>query len=163
MDLHIRLVFLVQFFNRFNADFLLFLCQASSSTIKQAKVRQKPASSGKGATPRSPSLSREANKQVLSASESVGELDCPTVESFQADTISSTPPTDSHSSPDSVKQNVVFSKKEGCNLPKHRISENVKVIKDPKSGGRPKVEAQNMKRAGLTSGSGIARLAVVAS
>ncbi|XWS22827.1 hypothetical protein CRYUN_Cryun29cG0069200 [Craigia yunnanensis] len=150
--------------------------KAASSTMKTAKVRQKLASPGMGASPRSPSLSREANKQVLSASGSVGELDCPTVESSQAGTISSTPPTDSHSSPDSVTQNVVISKKErgkeGSNFPKHRISESSKVIKDHKIGCRPKVEAQrnssemvrkNMKSAGIASGSVIGRLAVVAS
>ncbi|XVF85348.1 hypothetical protein PTKIN_Ptkin17bG0110500 [Pterospermum kingtungense] len=147
--------------------------KAASSTMKPAKVRQKPVSPRMGASPRSPS---QPNKQVLSASESAGELDRPTVELSQADTISSTPPTDSHSSPESVKQNVVFSKKErgkeGSNLPKHRISESSKVIKDHKNGGRPKVGAprnssemvrRNMKSAGIGSGSGIGRVAVVAS
>ncbi|XWS63912.1 hypothetical protein CRYUN_Cryun06bG0142200 [Craigia yunnanensis] len=144
--------------------------------MKPAKVRQKSASPGMGATPRSPSLSREANKQVLSANRSVGELNCPTVESSQAGTISSTQPTDSHSSSESMTQNVVLLKKEqekeGINLPKHRISESSKVVKDHKIGGRPKLGAQrnssemvrkNMKGAGIASGSGMGRLAVVAS
>ena len=143
--------------------------------MKPAKVRQKSASPGMAATPRSTSLSREANKQVLSASGSVGELDCPTVELSQAATISSTP-TDRHSSPESVTQNVVISKKErgkaGSNFPKHRVTESSKVIKDHKIGGRPKVGAQrnssemvrkNMKSAGIASGSVIGHLAVVAS
>ncbi|XWS34502.1 hypothetical protein CRYUN_Cryun21dG0043800 [Craigia yunnanensis] len=144
--------------------------KAASSTMKPAKVRQKSAS------PRSPSLSREANKHVFSASGSVGELDCPTVESSQASTISLTPPTDRHGSPESVTQNLVLSKKErgkeGTNFPKPRISESSKVIKDQKIGGRPKVGAQrnssvmvrkNIKSTGIASGSGIGSLAVVAS
>ncbi|XP_022733850.1 protein WVD2-like 7 [Durio zibethinus] len=150
--------------------------KAASSTMKPAKVRQKSASPGIGPTPRSPSLAREANKHVLSASESVGELDCPTVESSQAGTLSSTPPTDSLSSLESVTQNVVLSKKErgkeSSNFPKHRLSESSKVIKDHKIGGGTKVGTQrnssemvrkNIKSAGIASGSRIGRLAVVAS
>ncbi|XP_021293407.1 protein WVD2-like 7 isoform X2 [Herrania umbratica] len=149
----------------------------ASSTMKSAKIRQKSASSGMGVTPRPSSLSKEANKQVLSASGSVVELNSPTVESSQAGTISSTPPTDRHSAPESVaRQNVVLLKKErekeGSNLPKHRMSESGKVEKDHKIGGRPKAGAQrnsgemvrkNMKSAGIGSGSGMGRLAVVAS
>ncbi|KAK6281344.1 hypothetical protein POUND7_015169 [Theobroma cacao] len=149
----------------------------ASSTMKSAKVRQKSASSGTGVTPRPSSLSKEANKQVLSASGPVVELNSPTVESSQAGTISSTPPTDRHSSSESVtRQNVVLLKKErekeGSNLPKHRISESSKVVKDHKIGGRPKAGAQrnsgemvrkNMKSAGIGTGSGMGRLAVVAS
>lgn len=76
-----------------------------------------------------------------------------------------------------TRQNVVLLKKErekeGSNLPKHRISESSsKVVKDHKIGGRPKAGAQrnsgemvrkNMKSAGIGTGSGMGRLAVVAS
>ncbi|XVF02838.1 hypothetical protein REPUB_Repub04eG0208900 [Reevesia pubescens] len=149
--------------------------KAAPSIIKPAKVRQRSTSPRMGAATRS-ALSREANKQVLSASGSLGELDCPTVESSQTGTVFSTPPTDSHSSPKSLTQNIVLSKKErekeGSNLSKHRISESSKVIKDHKIGGKPKVGAQrngselvrkNMKSGGIASGSGMGRLAVVAS
>ncbi|XVE85403.1 hypothetical protein DITRI_Ditri17bG0088400 [Diplodiscus trichospermus] len=150
--------------------------KATSSTMKPANVRQKSASPGMGPTPRSAKLSKEANKQVLSACGSVGELDCPTVESSQVGNVYSTPPTDSHNSPETVTQNLVLSKKErgneSGNFPKHRTSESSKVMKDGKIGGRPKVGAQrnssetvrkNMKSAGISNGSGIGRLGVVAS
>ncbi|XVE74708.1 hypothetical protein DITRI_Ditri12bG0039100 [Diplodiscus trichospermus] len=150
--------------------------KAASASMKPAKVRQKSATLGVGATPRSPSVSKEANKQVLSAGGTVGELDCPTANSTQAGTISSTTPADNHSSPESMAQNMDHSKKErekeAINLPKHRISENGKVIRDHKIGGKPKVGAprnssemvrKNMKSAGIASGSGMGRLAVLAS
>lgn len=129
--------------------------------------------------PKSPSLTREVNPEVLCASESVGELNCPIVESSQAaGTISSTLPTDSHSFPESMAQNVDLPKKEQekekdtINLQKHRVPESVKVVKDHKIGSRPKAGAQrnrsgmmrkNLKSAGISSGSGMGRLAVFAS
>ncbi|OMO88066.1 hypothetical protein COLO4_20482 [Corchorus olitorius] len=150
--------------------------KAASSTMKPAKGREKSASPGIGVSSRSSSQSKEANKQALSASGPVRELNCPTVESSQARTTSSTPPAGRLRSPESLTPNAALSKKErekeGSNLPKHRISESSKVIKDHKNGSRPKVEGQrnssemvrkNMKSAGISSSSPMGRLAVVAS
>ncbi|GMI75168.1 hypothetical protein HRI_001186000 [Hibiscus trionum] len=151
----------------------------SSSTKKPAKGGLKYANAGVGSTTRSPSLSREANKEVLSAGGFGGESNFHTIESSsQSGIISSTSLTGSHGSPASVTQNIIPSKKkrgkEGSNLPKHRIPENGKVVKDHKNGGMPKVGAQrnsrevtrknNMKSAGIANagGSGMGRLAVVA-
>ncbi|KAK8526262.1 hypothetical protein V6N13_017314 [Hibiscus sabdariffa] len=163
----------------FNTDFLLFLSQAAlSSTKKPAKVGPKSANAGVGSTARSPSLSREANKEVLSAGGFEGESNFHTIESSsQSGIISSTPPTGSRGFPASVTQNIILSKKtrgkEGSNLPKHRIPENGKVVKDHRNGGMPKVGAQrnsrevmrknNMRSAGTANagGSGMGRLAVV--
>ncbi|XP_022726395.1 protein WVD2-like 7 [Durio zibethinus] len=144
--------------------------KAVSSTMKPAKVQKKSASTGMGATPRSPSVSREANKLVLSASGSVDELNYPTVESSQAGTMSLARPTES------MTQYVVLTKKErekeGNNLSKHRISAGGKVVKDHKIGGRPKVGDErnsskmvrkNIKSAAIANASGMGRLAVVAS
>ncbi|KAL4362403.1 hypothetical protein GQ457_04G009130 [Hibiscus cannabinus] len=154
---------------------------ALSSTKKPAKVGPKSANAGVGSTARSPSLSREANKEVLSAGGFEGESNFHTIESSsQSGIISSTPPTGSHGFPASVTQNIILSKKtrgkEGSNLPKHRIPENGKVVKDDRNGGMPKVGAQrnsrevmrrknNMRSAGTANagGSGMGRLAVVAS
>ncbi|GMJ09657.1 hypothetical protein HRI_004634900 [Hibiscus trionum] len=148
--------------------------KAATFTMKTAKARQKSPNSGIRAIPRSPSRSREINKQALSAAGSVGELNCPTVES-RAGTVSSTP-TYSHSSPEPVTQNVILSKKErekeNSNLQKHRMSESSKVVKDHKFGGRPKVGGRrnngeqvtkDMKNAGIASSAGISRCAVMAS
>ncbi|XP_039059488.1 protein WVD2-like 7 [Hibiscus syriacus] len=144
--------------------------KAATSTMKSAKVGQKSPNSGIRAIPRSPSRSRETNKQALSAAGSVGELICPT------GTVSPAPPTDSHSSAEPVTQNKIPSKKEqkkeNSNLQKHRMSESNKVVKDHKFGGRPKVGGRrnnselvtkNMKNAGMAGSSGIGRCAVMPS
>ncbi|OMO60584.1 hypothetical protein CCACVL1_24026 [Corchorus capsularis] len=142
--------------------------KAASSTMKPAKGREKPASPGIGVSSRSSSHSKEANKQALSASGPVRELNSPTVESSQARTTSSTPAAICLKSPESRTPR----EKEGSNLPKHRISESSKIIKDHKNGSRPKVGGQrnssemvrkNMKGAGISSSSPMGRLAVVAS
>ncbi|GMJ13324.1 hypothetical protein HRI_005001600 [Hibiscus trionum] len=143
--------------------------KAASSTKKPAKVGPNSANPGMGSTARSPSLSREAKKEVLSAGGSEGESNFNTVESpSQSGIISSTPPTGSHSSPASVTQNIILSKqergKEGSNLLKHRIPENGKVVKDHKNDGMPKVGPQRRSREVMRkNNSGMGRLAVVAS
>ncbi|KAK8655634.1 hypothetical protein V6N13_108208 [Hibiscus sabdariffa] len=154
--------------------------KAASSTKKPAKVGSNSANPGVGSTTRSPSHSREAKKEVLSAGGFEGESNFHTVDSSsQSGIISSTPPTGSHGSRASATQNIIPSKqergKEGGNFPKHRTPENVKDVKDHKNGGMPKVGPQrnrrevvrknNMGSAEITSasGSGMGRLAVVAS
>ncbi|KAE8705460.1 Auxin efflux carrier family protein isoform 1 [Hibiscus syriacus] len=154
--------------------------QAASSTKRSAKVGPKSANLGVGSTGRSPSVFREANKDVLSAGGSEGESNFHTVESSsQSGIISSTPPTGGHGSPASATRNFILSKqergKEGSNLPKHRIPENGKVVKDHKNGGMPKLGSQrnsrevmrknNMRSAGIANanGSGMGLLEVVAS
>ncbi|XP_039044703.1 uncharacterized protein LOC120184271 [Hibiscus syriacus] len=149
--------------------------KAATSTMKSAKVGKKSPNSGIRAIPISPSRSREANKQALSSAGSIGELICPPVEPSRAGIVSPTPPTVSHSSPEPVTQNTILwkkeRKKENSNLQKHRMSESSKVVKDHKSGGRPKVGGRrsnselvtkNMKNAGMDCSSGIGRCAVMA-
>ncbi|KAE8719643.1 Auxin efflux carrier family protein isoform 1 [Hibiscus syriacus] len=153
--------------------------KVASSTKKPAKVGSKSANAGVGSTARSSSLSWEENKEVLSGGEFGGESNFHTIESSSQSGIMSSTPTGSHGSPASVTQNSILLKKErgkeGNNLPKYRISENGKVVKDHKNGGMPKVGAQrnsrevmrknNMRSAGITnaSGSGMGCLAIVAS
>ncbi|KAK9027877.1 hypothetical protein V6N11_067698 [Hibiscus sabdariffa] len=145
--------------------------KAASSTKKPAKVGSNSANPGVGSTTRSPSHSREAKKEVLSAGGFEGESNFHTVDSSsQSGIISSTPPTGSHGSRASATQNIIPSKqergKEGGNFPKHRTPENVKDVKDHKNGGMPKVGPQrnrrevvrknNMGSAEITSASGSA-------
>ncbi|KAE8667730.1 Auxin efflux carrier family protein isoform 1 [Hibiscus syriacus] len=125
--------------------------KAAASTKKPAKVGPKSANAGVGSTARSSSLSCEANKEVLAGGGFGVESNFYTIESSsQSGIISSTPPTGSHGSPASVTQNSILSKKErgkeSNNLPKYRISENGKVVKDHKNGGMPKVGAQRNSR-----------------
>ncbi|KAA3462698.1 Microtubule-associated tumor suppressor 1 [Gossypium australe] len=150
--------------------------KTATSTMKTAKVQQNSPNWRMRAIPRSPSRSMETNKLEHSAAGLECELNCPTVKSSQASTVSSIPPIESHIPPEPVTRNLILSRKERekeSSIQKHRISESGKVVKDHKFGGsRPKVGGyrinselvkKNMKNAGIAGNSGMGRLAVMAS
>ncbi|KAG4116189.1 hypothetical protein ERO13_D12G154300v2 [Gossypium hirsutum] len=148
--------------------------KTTTSTMKTAKVQQNSSNCRMRAIPRSRSRYMETNKQAHSAAGLECELNCPTVKSSQASTVSSIPPIESHIPPEPVTRNLILSRKERekeSSIQKHRISESGQVV-NKFGGSRPKVGGyrinselgtKNMKNAGIAGNSGMGRLAVIAS
>ncbi|TYG41507.1 hypothetical protein ES288_D12G180700v1 [Gossypium darwinii] len=148
--------------------------KTATSTMKTAKVQQNSSNCRMRAIPRSRSRYMETNKQAHSAAGLECELNCPTVKSSQASTVSSIPPIESHIPPEPVTRNLILSRKERekeSSIQKHRISESGQVV-NKFGGSRPKVGGyrinselgtKNMKNAGIAGNSGMGRLAVIAS
>lgn len=105
------MMILCLFFNRFNTNLLqFFIFQTTTSTMKTAKVQQNSSNCRMRAIPRSRSRYMETNKQAHSAAGLECELNCPTVKSSQASTVSSIPPIESHIPPEPVTRNLILSR-----------------------------------------------------